>query len=222
VNIDILYESYDLLVLSKPAGIAVECPREHGTPLVDIVARLKPGYNNCHRIDKGTSGLVLFATKEWQKWIMSNWHDITTKVYLAIIINPVNYPNWVDGKAICDLPVEVDKGVYKSATTSFEILHVSNGLALVMCRLEKNGRRHQIRQHLQFLGSPILGDLFYGGLPVHNGRPLLHAWKLFLTLKERELVFQASIPDDFKRIFKIDPKIWERLDEGATVPIGSF
>lgn len=209
MNIEILYKSYQLLVLNKPVGVPVECPIEHGTPLWMTVQERFGNYLNCHRIDKNTSGIILFAKEPIRSTIMRRWHFDTSKSYLAITLNP----RWTDMS--CDQPVETENGL-KTAVTGFHILQRWQGLALVQCDLTQNGRRHQIRQHLKFLGYPILGDLVYGGEPTRARRgQLLHAWKLSLVLEKDSYHFQAPVPLDFKKAFKGD---WSLIDQRKSLP----
>jgi len=214
LSINILFLSENLLVIDKPVGIAVECPEDHGIALWKTVQKHHKGFLNCHRIDKNTSGLVIFATDALRAYIMRNWHEISHKSYLSIILNPP----W--SETVCDREVETDKGL-KSAVTTFRVLDRSRGLALVQCDLTQNGRKHQIRQHLAFLERPILGDLVYKGEPTRARRgQLLHAYQLDLDLPGEKVHFQAPIPRDFKTAFRSG--IWSRLDQDSSSILGSL
>lgn len=214
MSINIIYRSDNLLVIDKPVGIPVECREGDGTPLWEIVQEKYPEYLNVHRIDKNTSGLIVFATAAMRSYIMRNWHEISQKTYLAIILNP----SW--NETACDREVETDKGL-KSAITTFRVLDRSHGLALVQCDLTQNGRKHQIRQHLAFLGRPILGDLYYGGEPTRSRRgQLLHAYRLELDLPGEKVVFQTPVPRDFKVAFRSG--IWPRLDQDSSSIVGEL
>ena len=214
MSINILFLSENLLVIDKPVGIAVECPEDHGIALWKTVQKHHKGFLNCHRIDKNTSGLIVFATDSLRAYIMRNWHNISYKSYLAIILNPT----W--NEITCNREVETDKGL-KSAITTFRVLDRSQGLSLIQCELTQNGRKHQIRQHLAFLGHPILGDLVYGGEPTRARQgQLLHAHQLSLDLPGEKVHFQAPIPKDFKTAFRSG--IWSRLDQDSSSILGSL
>jgi 23S rRNA pseudouridine1911/1915/1917 synthase len=171
-------------------------------------------YAHAHRIDKWTSGILLFASQDVRignypayKWLRTYWQERVSKEYLAIM----PYPNWT--KTVCDIPLPDGNGKIGPAVTSFEVIQDSGaGHVLVKCRLIKGGKKHQIRIHAKERGVPLLGDHVYGGARsrVRNGQ-LLHAWKLAINLPYEKTVFQAPIPNDFRSLgFN-----WDELDKGA-------
>jgi len=209
-GVDVLFENERVLVLNKPAGMISQGPANGPMELWQLLRHHNPEWNIVHRIDMFTSGVILGGrSREARGYFQRHWHQITKKVYLAVIKDP----GWE--KKTARMPL---KG--KSAVTSFEVIEVANKFALVRCELVQNGRTHQIRKHLKMLGSPIVGDLKYGG-PETQSRAgqLLHAWQMQVRLPDKNLQpsrwtkFQASIPNDFKS-FGFD---WNQWDAEARV-----
>jgi 23S rRNA-/tRNA-specific pseudouridylate synthase len=204
-----------LFVVNKPAGLCTDPhPEDHDSSVYDQVLQDCATAQFLHRIDLGTSGLVLCAdTKAFiggrpaHIYIQRNWHWITRKTYLALI----ETPKWTS--VSCDRRVQ-DKpgGEWKYCRTTFTVLQSAGGLSLVQCELIMNGRKHQIRKHLAYLGSPIIDDWVYGGKRMNYRKwQLLHAWKLSLQLPGQLFEFQAPVPEDFKRIPGFDMSLVDQV-----------
>lgn len=225
-----VYEDDDLLVVDKPAGLVVHPARGHwkGTLVNGLLAResfrrpsadprdpigaLRPGI--VHRIDKGTSGLLVIAkndrTREGLKLQLQR-HTVQRR-YLAVTAgNPE--PGTIrslyarDPRSRLRFTTRVREG--RSAITHLEVREVfgAGRSALVECRLE-TGRTHQIRVHLaERAGTPLLADPLYGKAPNDAAldaiarrlaRPALHASVLgFIHPTTGESrAFEAPIPED--------------------------
>ena len=216
MKVEVLFSKNGFLALNKPSGMCVDNLQgghtTHVPQLGEMIAeRYKMG-RFAHRIDRFTSGLNLAGVSESQvRYLMSNWHQITKKYYLAIIPNPT----WEN--TIVNTPVNDGQ----SAKTEFKVLERLCSFALVQCQLIKSGRTHQIRQHLQSIGSSILGDVKYGGQKV-NAREgqLLHAWRIEFKLPGNcaWTSVQAAIPSDFKE-FNFP---WDRWDYNANKALATW
>jgi 23S rRNA-/tRNA-specific pseudouridylate synthase len=212
----LIFRSKGFLVFNKPAGLPTriegnDCGR-YGRELWELAQELIPDGNIAHRIDMNTSGCVI-AGESFRhiRYLQRNWHQITTKTYLALIQTPA----W--RKKVVSDPIDG-----KSAKTVFSVLEQTGEIAVVQCELVQSGRTHQIRKHLQSIGSPIIGDRRYGGDESrHRDGQMLHAWRLRFDLPDnygrpgtQSCVVQAEVPSDFK---SQAPNInWGRLDKAAT------
>ena len=194
-GVTILYEDDSLLAVDKPAGVLsqpAERRREGDTAmderlLMALAARdgRRPFLRLVHRLDRVTSGLLLFArSPDALAPLAEAWRaGRVDRSYLAVVEGvPEADRQWVEAP-IARAPgggwrFEVS-GLGKPAATEVAKLHQADGFTLVECRLE-TGRTHQVRVHLAHLGHPVAGDRLYGARHDPAGRPLLHAARLRL------------------------------------------
>ncbi len=217
LELDIIYEDDDIIVINKQSGVVVHpAPGNYTGTLVSgllhkfkelstINEELRPGV--VHRIDKDTSGLLIFAkNNEVHKFLAKELKDHKIKrTYLA----------WVEGKIInkvihVDLPIGRDiKMRYKMAVTNSNskwakthifVEKIFDNFTLVRCELE-TGRTHQIRVHLSHIGHPIVGDPVYGR-KIDDFGQRLHAYKLeFVHPRTKKImIFKASLPSEFNNL----------------------
>ncbi|MDQ7046987.1 MAG: RNA pseudouridine synthase [Sulfurovum sp.] len=153
-----------------------------------------------HRLDRDTSGVLLFATsKEVREGVMDKW-GVSEKTYLAIV---EGIPK--ESKGTITEPLRLDENEYrmhvgkhpqaKSAITHYELKESKNGRSLLEVRIE-TGRQHQIRAHMSWLGHGIVGDERYGTKGAKMG---LHALRLSTIhpKNHKQLVFEVDAPRDF-------------------------
>ena len=192
----ILYEDEDLLVVDKKAGEV--CHPAHGH-YQDTLANQAAAYLAGHgaekapvrcigRLDKGTSGTLLFAKNRLaaERLARQKEDGVFRKEYLALV-NGLFSSSERSGEIclpIAPLPGSLmkmqvaDNG--KRALTRYEVLCSDRHCSLVLCRIE-TGRTHQIRVHMAAIGHPLLGDPLYGNdTYVSSTRTALHAWRLYL------------------------------------------
>ena len=216
VDLPILYEDDDVIVVNKPSGLLTHAKGGlSDEPTVAEIIRPKTSFATdtdrpgiVHRLDRDTSGLLIIAKNpESAAHLQRQFAERTAKkTYIAI----------TDGKpklnaAKIDLPIgrnpsapstfRIDPNG-KPAQTTYHVLAENDAQSLVELK-PTTGRTHQLRVHLAHLNAPILGDRVYG--KSSDCRMMLHAQKLEIALPSGERkVFEAAIPDEFKRFFPED------------------
>ena len=216
VDLSILYEDDDVIVVNKPSGLLTHAKGGlSDEPTVAEIIRSKTSFATdtdrpgiVHRLDRDTSGLLIIAKNpESAAHLQRQFAERTAKkTYVAI----------TDGKpklnaAKIDLPIgrnpsapstfRIDPNG-KPAQTTYHVLAENDAQSLVELK-PATGRTHQLRVHLAHLNAPILGDRVYG--KSSDCRMMLHAQKLEITLPSGERkVFEATVPDEFKRFFPED------------------
>lgn len=228
----VIHEDADLLVVDKPPERNVYPSRRHrGNSLIEWVharhRRLhsESGYfpTPCHRLDRETSGVVLFAkSREVRSELSRRFEERTVrKLYLAVVEGcPATEGGLIDGALGPDPTSSVEMKVAVSsqgqpARTKWRLLRAFGEHSLL--ELEpRSGRRHQLRVHLASMGHPIVGDKLYGGgdelflrsladeltredlALLGLTRQALHAWKLEFELDCRgtDYRFEAPLPPD--------------------------
>ena len=206
-TLEILYADRDLIAIDKPAGLlavgTVRENRRHALALLRNQLSRRSGAVKLwpvHRIDQGTSGVLLFATShEMREAVMDRWAE-AEKTYLAIV---EGCPDPVCGTI--DQPLRLDEKEYrmhvgdhpraKPAVTHYATERTAGGRSLVRVQLE-TGRQHQIRAHMAWLGCPVVGDPRYGTAGKRLG---LHALGLKIVHpgSGRRLALEAPVPADF-------------------------
>ena len=214
IPLDVVYEDGDLAVINKPAGMVVHPAPGHqsGTLVHALLGRggawsaaggtSRPGI--VHRLDKGTSGLIVVARNDVSHRALSaQLRDRTlSRTYLAIVRGLVKDDAGELEGPIGRHPRErkrmavVAGGRY--ALTRYQVVERKRSHTLLRCDLD-TGRTHQIRVHLAAFGHPVMGDAEYGGQEDDVDRPMLHAWRLRLLHPRTgaEMSFEAAPPDDF-------------------------
>lgn len=205
----ILYIDDDLIAYNKPAGVIAEAPQV----IKSLIATYGTGIVLLHRLDRETTGVLLFARHEKAKEAMLKQfkHRQISKTYLALtdgvpasssgsIENYLGKLSEYQGQTIWG-PVGKERGAL--ARTRWVVERLSPEVALIRCYPE-TGRTHQIRIHLAGLGTPILGDIQYGRWQRCQYRPkrlMLHALTLKLKhpFEAKEVVINAPVPPDFQR-----------------------
>jgi 23S rRNA pseudouridine1911/1915/1917 synthase len=218
-RIEYLYEDSFLIAVNKPEGLAVISPEgSRSKSLYDIVTdhirRRNPKGRAAvvHRIDRDTSGLVLFAKDGWTKKIlMDNWDSmVKERLYYALVRGKMESDTGVFDSYLLENRAgevyEVDKSTRgaKQAITSYKVIG-TNGEASLLCLELKTGRKHQIRVQLAARSHPVLGDPKYGGqrsresIRTPSGRLFLHAASLrFIHPKTRgEISLSCPPPQEF-------------------------
>ena len=214
-----VYEDDDIIIANKPAGIAVDGP-DSDTLVRRVQAKLaaegKPTHAVlCHRLDTGTSGLVLLAKSSAAEAFLTAAikSRAIEKRYLCVTFGRPNPPAALlrdyllkDAERGIVRITDTTAGGAKEVITGYETLAVSGRLALLEVELV-TGRTHQIRVHMSSIGHPVLGDPLYGHRHMPSApRLMLHAYSLAFTHPETGERMQFIAPCPFSPEEKANAK----------------
>jgi 23S rRNA pseudouridine1911/1915/1917 synthase len=209
----VIYEDDYILALNKPSGMDVETlqawVKNNFNFAISNSFELRNGL--VHRLDKPTSGVILFAKSEEVFYaLQKQFADRTTeKVYVALVHGKVTPEEGTIDAPIGRLPWKrINFGVIESgreALTNYKVI-ASNGEYSLLELYPKTGRTHQLRVHLKHIGNPIVGDQKYAPRKIAKadlqklGRLMLHAKSIKFThpITKKEMVLEAPLPNDLK------------------------
>lgn len=212
-ELKILYEDKDIIVIDKPAGllsISSETEKER-TAYKLVMDYLKNINKNnkvfvVHRLDKETSGVLLFAKNQNAKDLLqTNWEKITVKKYIGV----------VEGRVLKETDkiksllnenkeyVVYSDSVGKEAITYYRRRKANDKYSLLEITIY-TGRKNQIRVHMKEMGHPIIGDKKYDSSIDPIKRMGLHAFRLELMnpILNKKQIFLSDIPSSFNSLFR--------------------
>lgn len=219
--LSIVFEDKHLLVVEKAAGLlSISTQKEQKktaySMLSEYVKKQHPGNKIfvVHRLDRETSGLMLFAKSEEVQYLMqNNWrYAVNQRRYVAVVEGKLETGDG-SGKGTIKSYLWESKAliVYASpnpedgdlAVTHYTVLDASNDYSLVELELE-TGRKNQIRVQMNSIGYPLVGDLKYGGHASNLKRLALHAHVLSFThpITGHPYAFETPIPESFRKLVK--------------------
>ena len=215
-RIDIVYEDKDIIVVNKPSGLlTVSTDKEKEKTLFHKVYMYikKKNKNNkvfiVHRLDKDTSGIVLFTKNESLKIkLQNNWENLAQeRKYVAIVHGKLEHDK---GKIVSWLKETKTLLTYssnkigdgKKAVTRYRVVRQNDNYSLVDIDI-KTGRKNQIRVHMKDNNAPIVGDNKYG-IKDTAKRMFLHAYKLVIVhpVSNKKFEFETDIPKEFINLIK--------------------
>lgn len=204
----VIHEDEFLIAFNKPSGLAVQTRGNRGTSLDHLLWTFARSNGKrpqlVHRIDAGTSGLILAGkTKPAIAALSSEFAERRVKKrYLALVSGKL--PGDDDG--VCEIALrKTDRSVVPgdvaagadAARTAWAVLSRCAEYALIEARPE-TGRMHQIRAHFAAMGCPIIGDKIYGQSEPLAERLMLHAAALEISLPDKKkLALEAPVPEAF-------------------------
>lgn len=208
----ILHEDRDIIVVDKPAGLlTISTDREKSRTAYFIltgyvrkgVAKSRNRIFIVHRLDRETSGILIFAKNEEAKFrLQSQWQD-TEKKYLAVVHGRCEKREETITTYLAENQAH---GVYsthdarkgKLAHTAYKVLKLTKDFSLLEVNL-LTGRKHQIRVHLAGIGHPLVGDPRYGQERKPHNRLALHAQSISFKhpITDEPLTFDTKVPAYF-------------------------
>lgn len=213
-TVDIRFENQDLLVVHKPAGLAVHpAPGDRENTLGNYVVwhyrtlGEEFVYRPVNRLDRGTSGLMIIAKNAYTHAALAREMHSTRflREYLAVTEGTPK-----DAAGTVDAPIaRAENSVLRrevaehgaKAVTHYRVEKVANGRSLVRLTLE-TGRTHQIRVHMAHMGCPLVGDFLYGKESNEISRAALHSAKLqfYLPNSDTLVALESPLPSDMEKL----------------------
>jgi 23S rRNA pseudouridine1911/1915/1917 synthase len=217
IGVHILHEDDDLIVVQKEAGLlSISTDKENELTayrqLMEHVRSTNPKNRIyiVHRLDRDTSGVMMFAKNEKaQQALQNSWQEsVLERTYIALVEREVKKP---EGTITSWLKENKAMVMYSSqrpedgqlAITHYKVMHSNRDFSLLEVNLE-TGRKNQIRVHMKDIGHPIVGDKKYGSKSNAIGRLGLHARVLAFEhpTTGKALRFESKMPEKFLRPFQ--------------------
>lgn len=215
-ELKIIHEDEDLIVIDKPSGLlTVATDKEKRKTAYAMLSEHVKAQNPenkifiVHRLDRETSGLLLFAKNEKIKHqIQETWETtIAERTYIAVVEGQVEPPegtitSWLKESSALIVYSHQSSQLGKKAITHYKKIRDNGTFSLLQLNLE-TGRKHQIRVHMQDINHPIIGDDKYGASQNPLRRMGLHAQVLAFTHPKTGKLcrFETAIPGKFLRLF---------------------
>lgn len=214
--LNIIYEDEAYIVVNKPAGIPVHPSMDHYTDsLSNGIAfyfnqiGLKKKIRPVNRLDKDTSGIVIFAKNEYIQECLVR--QMKSKEFIKRYIAVVN-GNLDNLEGTINAPIARKEGSIIErcisetgdiAITHYKVLKRKPNFDIVECILE-TGRTHQIRVHFAYLGHSLLSDTLYGTSSSLINRQALHAYEVEFThpLSKKKVKYIATVPEDLNKLME--------------------
>ena len=221
MKLNILYEDDGLLIIDKPAGIPVhpsilhfENSLSNGVKYYFDTINLHKKIRPVNRLDRNTSGIVIFAKNEYIHDSLSKQmkDNIFKKKYIAICeglfdkkVGTINEPISRKENSIIERCVNPSGDV---AITHYRVLKefkIGEKNFSELCISLETGRTHQIRVHMAYLGHPIIGDSLYGSESSLINRQALHAYKVEFIhpISKEKIIITSDMPNDISNIISI-------------------
>lgn len=217
LGLTIIHEDDDIIIIDKPSGLlTIATEKEKRKTAYSILSNYvkKQDSNNkifvVHRLDRETSGLLMFAKNEViKKTIQATWKStIHNRTYVAVVEGIVEPSEGVvesylaESKAFIVYSGQNPKHGRK-AITHYRKIDGNSGLSLLKVNLE-TGRKHQIRVHMQDINHPVIGDRKYGSTINPINRMGLHAQVLVFNhpVTGERCEFRTPVPKSFQNLFK--------------------
>ncbi len=213
-DLGIIYEDKNYLVVNKENGLlTISTSNKNKDKENTLYREVREYLNNkkeyafiVNRIDKETSGIVIFVKHEWLKnKLQENWNDIVKeRKYIAVVSGKISKDGRIDNYLYEDkLTVSHSTNIGgKRAITNYRVIKNNNKYTLLDINIE-TGRKNQIRVHMSEMGNPIVGDKKYYSKDNSFKRLMLHHYKISLInpIDNKLITFKSEVPREFYNIF---------------------
>ena len=218
-KLDIIFEDKNIVVVNKPAHLlTVSTEKEHEKTLFHKVSdyeKTKHKSNKVfivHRLDKDTSGVVVFAKNlKVKSLLQNNWDNLVkSREYIAIVEgkmdkNKGTIKSWLKENKNYVTYSSMHPGDGKLAITKYQLIAVNNKYSLLKINID-TGRKNQIRVHMKYINHPVTGDEKYGRkcAMMDTQGQCLHAYQLTLVhpSTHQKMTFTAPLPDYFETLLE--------------------
>lgn len=220
-KLDIVHIDQDIIVVNKPSGLlTIATEKEKRKTAYSILSNFVKTENPenkifiIHRIDRETSGLLMFARSEKIKQqIQKTWNaTIGERTYIGVVEGEVNPPegtitSWLTESKAFIVYSSQNPGLGKKGVTHYKKIMGNTTFSMLQINLE-TGRKHQIRVHMQDIDHPVIGDKKYGSTLNPINRIGLHAQVLSFTHPGTGKLcrFDTGIPGKFMKLFELNKK----------------
>ncbi|UCE71712.1 MAG: RluA family pseudouridine synthase [Nitrospiraceae bacterium] len=215
LGIKIIFEDEDLIVIEKPAGLLTIASETEKTKtayyqLNEVLKRRSPRTGErifiVHRLDRDTSGVMVFAKNEKVKrTLQEGWKEVEKRYYALVEGRPAKKEGWIRSRLseTKSLKVYIDphsEGA-RLSETKYQVIKAGREYSLLDILLE-TGRKNQIRVHLSGIGHPVVGDKKYGAKTNPIARLGLHSYRLLFKhpVTGKPLRFESKLPASFNRL----------------------
>ena len=214
IKLNVLYEDDFLLIVNKPSDLPVHPSILHYKDSLSNAVKyhfnkigLQKKIRPVNRLDKDTSGIVIFAKNEYiQECLVKQMKsNIFKKKYFAVLSGildkdsgTISAPIGRKNDSIIEREIRNDGDL---AISHYKVLKRFNNMSLVEYTLE-TGRTHQLRVHSKYIGHPIVGDSLYGSESLLISRQALHAYEVSFIhpISKEKMIIHSDLPDDIKNL----------------------
>lgn len=211
-KMDIIYEDKELLAVNKPSKLLTISDGKDNNTLYSMAREYvkKQHKSNkifiVHRLDRDTSGVVLFAKSEaLKKYLQDNWNKITDREYLGVVEGYLKDNKGVIKEYLLEDKTHrvyaTNKKIGQYAETHYEVINRKYNCTLVKIKI-KTGKKNQIRVGFSNIGHPILGDKKYGSKNNSLKRLCLHSLRLQIDIKGKKYLFETNPPKELEKFLK--------------------
>lgn len=210
-KLDILFEDKHVLIVNKKGGLPTikseNCKDNLYSQVFDYLHKKNQRVFVVHRLDKDTSGIVVFAKSEKVKNILQDNWDNVTRNYIAVVHGKTKEKDVItsyikETKTLLSYSTNDKSG--KFAKTTYERIMENKSYTLLKINIQ-TGRKNQIRLHMKDNKTPILGDRKYGKKDGYRNMMLLANQIIFThPITKKEINIDLNIPENYVKIFKGD------------------